>query len=126
MMEWISIEDRMPSISFPESDNVNDPYESCPVLVYSSESPGIQCVAYLVKEQDENDLNFGDLSWELYIPGNGGDIVYKDLDIFSHWMPLPEPPKGYEFKECPFCKNPYLDNGTFENCIWCEIHKEEK
>lgn len=34
-------------------------------------------------------------------------------------------PEEYGFKECPLCKNPYVDDGKAENCLWCEIHKEE-
>src|SRR5690349_18556236 len=92
-MEWISIKDRLPPLSYLESDNEEDPYECYPVLVYSEEQPGICCVAYLVKEQDEDKWSYGDLSWELYIPSNGGDIIERDLETFTKWMPLPEPPK---------------------------------
>lgn len=91
-MKWFKLEEKLPTVSYLESDNENDPYEGHPVLVFSKESPGIQCVAYLVKEQDENDWNFGLLSWELYVPGEGGDIVHKDLETFSHWRKLPKNP----------------------------------
>jgi hypothetical protein len=91
-MKWFKLEEKLPPISYVESDNENDPYESYPVMVFSKESPGIQCVAHLVKEQDENDWNFGRLSWELYIPGEGGHIVNADLETFSHWRKLPKNP----------------------------------
>lgn len=90
---WISIKDKKPPISYLGSDNAEDLYECHPVLVLSKEEPGIYCVAYLVKNQNENHWNFGKLSWEFYIPGQGGDIIERDFDTFTHWMPLPEPPK---------------------------------
>jgi hypothetical protein len=34
------------------------------------------------------------------------------------------PPEGKAFKECILCKNPFVYDGTSENCLWCEIHKE--
>ena len=91
-MNWISVKDKLPKISYLESYNENDPYEDYPVLVKSDENY-VFCVAYLVKEQDPNDWNFGELSWELYIPGNGGDIIYRDFEEFTHWMELPESPE---------------------------------
>lgn len=90
--EWISVNERLPPISYLESDNEDDPHEAYPVLVFSDEEPGIFSVAYLVKEQNEDRWNFGDLSWEIYIP-NGGGVDEVDFDVFSHWMPLPKPPK---------------------------------
>lgn len=91
-MEWISVKDRLPEISYFESDNESVPYESHPVLVFSSEKPGIMCVAYLCQEQDEKKWSFGDFSWESYIPGDGGNIAEIDFEVFSYWMPLPSPP----------------------------------
>ncbi len=32
------------------------------------------------------------------------------------------PPEGTTFKECALCKNPFVYNGTLENCLWCEIN----
>jgi len=93
MNQWISVKENPPQVSYLESNNEDDPYECYPVLVFSPERPGIFCVASLVKEQDENDWNYEELSWELYIPGNGGNIEEVDFDVFTHWMPLPEPPK---------------------------------
>jgi len=91
--EWIKCSDRLPKISYIESDNEDDPYECYPVLVYSVEKPGIFCVAYLEQNQDEDDWNFEDLFWQLYIPGEGRDIINSDLKTFDYWMPLPSPPK---------------------------------
>lgn len=31
-----------------------------------------------------------------------------------------------EFRECKICKNPYVFDGTLNNCLWCEINKEKK
>lgn len=93
MNEWIKCSDKLPELSYFESDNTDDPYECFPVLVYSQEEPGIYCVAYLQQEQDEAKLSFGDLSWQLYLPGNGGEIVDRDLETFTHWMPLPSSPE---------------------------------
>ncbi len=28
------------------------------------------------------------------------------------------------FKECILCKNPFIYDGSSENCLWCEINKE--
>ncbi len=36
------------------------------------------------------------------------------------------PPKGTEFKECKLCQNPFVYDGHSENCLFCEINKEEK
>jgi hypothetical protein len=92
-MEWISVKEKLPPISYLESDNEDDQYECYPVLVFSEEAPGIYCVAYLVQNQDEDNWNLGDLSWQLYIPGSGGDIIDRDLEVFSLWMTLPDLPK---------------------------------
>ncbi len=35
------------------------------------------------------------------------------------------PPVGTVFNTCPLCQNPFIDDGKAENCLWCEIHKEE-
>jgi len=93
MSEWISVKERLPKISYLESDNVEDPYECYPILVFCPEKPGIFCVAHLIKNQDENDWNYDELSWELYIPGNGGSIIEVDFDFFTHWMLLPTTPE---------------------------------
>lgn len=92
MNNWINIKDQLPSVSYLETNNEEDPYECYPVLVYAEEAPGIYCVAYLVQEQDENNWNFGELSWELYIPGSGGDIIGRSLENFTKWIPLPKIP----------------------------------
>jgi len=34
------------------------------------------------------------------------------------------PPEGTTFKECIFCHNPFVYDGTSENCLWCEIKDE--
>lgn len=91
-MEWINVEDRLPKLSYVESDNQDDPYESYPILVYSPESPGIMCVASLIQEQNEKKWSFGEYRWEVYIPGGGGSIDEVDFETFTHWIPLPEPP----------------------------------
>lgn len=36
------------------------------------------------------------------------------------------PPLGCIFRLCDLCDNPYVDDGLFNNCLWCEINKEEK
>lgn len=35
------------------------------------------------------------------------------------------PPKGTSFRICDLCGNPFVYCGDLENCLWCEIHKEE-
>lgn len=40
-MEWVSLKDKLPPISYLESDNADDPYESYPVLVGSEEGPDV-------------------------------------------------------------------------------------
>ena len=93
MNKWIRVEDELPPLSYVESDNPDDPYECYPVLVFSNEIPGIYCIAYLQKEQDKEAWDFGELSWQIYIPGiNGGDIIDRALDEFDYWMPLPQMP----------------------------------
>jgi len=42
-----------------------------------------------------------------------------------HYELIIHPPEGFTFKECPLCKNLYADDGVFENCMWCEIHKDK-
>lgn len=36
-----------------------------------------------------------------------------------------KPPEGSEFRECPLCASPYLHTGNFENCLMCEMKKEQ-
>lgn len=93
--KWISVETELPPISFLESDEEDDPYECHPVLVYSDENPGIMCVAYLEKDQDKDSWNYGDLSWSVYMPG-GNLESGLEKEVFTHWMPLPNPPSKNE------------------------------
>jgi hypothetical protein len=90
-MQWISLKDKLPELSYLEE--VGADYTCLPVLVFSKEAPGSCCVACLCKNYDEDDLNLRDLSWNIYIPGEHGDwILDIDLEEFTHWMPLPGPP----------------------------------
>lgn len=34
-------------------------------------------------------------------------------------------PKGCTFRECELCKKPFVFDGISNNCLWCEIHKED-
>ncbi len=107
-MEWISVKDELPKLSYLESDNADDPYECYPVFVKSDER-NVFCVAYLVREQDHDKWDFGEISWELYIPGNGGDILHRDFETFTHWMELPEGPCDSLFSKqtkyfCEYCE----------------------
>lgn len=88
-MDWIRVKEKLPKISYLESDNADDPYESYPVLLYSPEK--CCCVGYLVKNQDEGRWDYGELSWEAYIPDVSA-IHDLDFDTFTHWMPLPNRP----------------------------------
>ena len=92
-MQWISVKNNLPSLSYVESDDGDDPYECLPVLVFSSEKPGICCVAYLEMNQDEDDWNFQELTWKVYVPGDNMTIEDIKFEKFTHWMPLPEPPE---------------------------------
>jgi len=33
-------------------------------------------------------------------------------------------PEGMTFAECNICENPFVYDGTSENCLWCELNKE--
>lgn len=87
-MEWISVKEKLPPISYVESDDEDHPYEGIHFLLYSTQK--CMCVGYLVKDQDEKSWNHGDLSWEVYIPNEHIEDV--DFEKFTHWMPLPKPP----------------------------------
>jgi hypothetical protein len=92
--KWISLKDDLPKLSYSARDNEDNPYECYPVLLYCPEQPGIQCVGYLVREEDKTKFDYGDLAWEVYVPGNAGNILDIDFDVFSHWTPLPTPPES--------------------------------
>ena len=32
----------------------------------------------------------------------------------------------YEIKFCPMCSHPVLMEGIYQDCVWCEIHKNYK
>lgn len=65
MDKWISIADKLPK---PHND----------VLIYSTKNKGMILKAYLGREKD---------AW--YV-----DDGFTHTYIVTHWMPLPEPPKG--------------------------------
>lgn len=92
-MKWNKITDKLPPVSglYHDDSNYDEP-KDYPVLVFSPQDSGIQCVACLIQEQDEKKWNFEDLSWELYIPGDESDIIYRDLEDFTHWIELPKNP----------------------------------
>lgn len=90
-MEWISLKDTLPP--YVDVDNYGDWF---PVLVFSREKPGNCCVAYLCKICNEEDFNYGELSWNIYVPGENGDVLMGIyFTEFTHWMPLPPPPFHY-------------------------------
>lgn len=35
------------------------------------------------------------------------------------------PPKGKEFRQCKLCDMPMVYDGTSDNCLYCEITKED-
>jgi len=86
MSEWISVKERLPKISYLESDNVEDPYECYPILVFCPEKPGIFCVAHLIKNQDENDWNYDELSWEFFINPALSLLLSGNLLFCSLWF----------------------------------------
>ncbi len=88
---WISVKDRLPPLSYVESDNVDDAYEGIHFLLFTKED--VCVVGYLVQNQDKDDWNFGEYTWEIYIPCAGGLIEELDFDKVTYWMPLPKPPK---------------------------------
>lgn len=92
-MYWNNVRDSLPPLSYNESDDTDYPYTSFSVLVFSPEKPGIMCVAYLTKNQHKDDWNFGHLYWEVYLPGEEGDIIPLDFETFTHWRKLPPLPK---------------------------------
>jgi len=64
MSEWISISDKLPE-------------EDCAVLVSGPHGVELVCFNYYHRCWDD--------AW--------GDDYYKDITYFTHWMPLPRPPK---------------------------------
>lgn len=96
MSDWIKVSDRIPQISYLESDNADDPYGCFPVLVFVPEKPGIMCVAHIEQNQDENSWNFGEYHWQVYVPGEPGDICGMDFEVVTHWMALPKAPEKNE------------------------------
>jgi len=34
------------------------------------------------------------------------------------------PPKDTEFRLCVLCDCPFVFDGKSNNCLWCEIHKD--
>jgi len=87
MTQWIKCSDRLPEISYLESDNQDGPYKCNPVLCFSPERPGVFCVGYLLKKNKKKRK----FSWEFYIPS--GDISQGCFEEITHWMPLPNPPE---------------------------------
>ena len=108
MSEWIDCKKELPQVSYLESDNEDDPYEAYNVLLLGKFEKDI-FVGYLVKEQDEDSWNVGDLSWETYIPTEGGSIENIDFDQVTHWMPLPNLPISD--------KNPFFELSEDEKTI---------
>ena len=92
-MEWISVKDKLPQLSYVESEDSGYPYDSYNVLLYTSAAhcEGVICVGFLEQEQDEDKWEFGDFSWVCYIPDE--NIVMVPFETFTHWMPLPKPPE---------------------------------
>lgn len=89
-MEWISVSEKLPPLSFVESDDAEDPYESNMILLYISNDRGSEHSEILVGIYEEEDLSpFPNIpSWASY---NGGS--WHDLETYpTHWMPLPAPP----------------------------------
>lgn len=89
-MTWTKCSEKLPEISYIESDNEDDPYIGIYYLLYSPQN--CMCVGYLTMNQEEHSFNFKELSWEIYSPD--GTIIDIDFESFTHWMPLPEPPNS--------------------------------
>ena len=84
MMEWISVEDRLPNeltghknISYLCSENV---------LVYDSEDDEVMVLFY----------DYDSYRWD----SNRFDDEFLDNSVITHWQPLPLPPKEEEEEPC--------------------------
>lgn len=71
--EWISVKDQLPEVG-----------DHCLFLIPTS-------IPYVVAGfVEESDYRFQDCS----VCDQYGDCIGYSADCISHWMPLPEPPKG--------------------------------
>jgi hypothetical protein len=90
LMEWISVKDKLPPVSFVESDVESDPYEPYPVLFFI---PGHSDGEIVVGWYEEENLSpFPNIPRFVLWNGHNMDDS-TEVGEPTHWMPLPEPPK---------------------------------
>lgn len=93
MNEWISVKDRM-----PEENEKNDKKRYVLVFIPEREGcsqNGIYIATLKHVSEDDGTGNFWGIrteesDWEIW------SWSYFENPIVTHWMPLPEPPKGEE------------------------------
>lgn len=96
MMEWISVEDRLPPLQWSDPDQEGNKYFYPLEVLLLRELPG--------KEGIRHTISVGDYDtacipaewrvWNEFVDGEGYDEIESRLvDDVTHWMPLPKPPK---------------------------------
>ena len=78
--KWISVKDRLPEVAITHNNRWEKSTESVHVLCYCKQNSGKR----MVKEGSCKVYASGTIYW--MIPGT--------IDSVTHWMPLPQPPKG--------------------------------
>lgn len=78
--KWIPVTERLPEVAITHNNRWEKSTESVHVLCYCKQRSGKR----MVKEGSCKVYSDGTIYWA--IPGT--------IDSVTHWMPLPEPPKG--------------------------------
>ena len=78
--KWISVKDRLPDVAITHNNRWEKSTESVHVLCACKQKSGKR----MVKEG----------SCKVYADGTTYWMIPGTVDSVTHWMPLPEPPKG--------------------------------
>ena len=87
VQEWVSVDERLPEDGTPVAVILTP--------TYASDYWGYGIARYIDTSNGERhwyEDHHGYLEWDKYSDGRGGCSLYK----VTHWMPLPEPPKGVQ------------------------------